>query len=296
MSTHHRMIVEFLLKEMGNNNNSSNNNDNNNGNNNNSSSESGGVGGVMGNSNSNSNNNNNSNSNNNNSSVCGREGYVFAAGVALGHVLLGAGATEAVAGMHCVVAVAVVGAAVVMAVVTVGVASCVVIVGWLVAVVVVVVIVAGVADLQVEQRLYAYMEGGKHYNNRNATTAASSLMSEGEYVNVSVTAPAAVVALGLMYMRSSNAAVASRLSVHLLTFRLLEQVMERVVRDICLPLTHAHIHSYSLIHIQACSFAHMQSLSCLSLPNHTYTLSHSLYSLICTYTYTHSFTQLTGTA
>jgi anaphase-promoting complex subunit 1 len=75
---------------------------------------------------------------------------------------------------------------------------------------------AGLADLKVENRLAEYIAGGKDTarTGRSAASARSaakcSTISEGDTINVDVTAPAATMALALMYLKSNDAAVAAR--------------------------------------------------------------------------------------
>lgn len=78
----------------------------------------------------------------------------------------------------------------------------------------------GLSDLQIENRLSQYMVGGrdnnssssKHKKNDNNANRCSTI-KEGVMVNVDVTAPGSTLALGLMFMKSNNGAVASRLSI-----------------------------------------------------------------------------------
>ena len=106
-----------------------------------------------------------------------REGYSLAAGIALGFVTLGRGNSA-----------------------------------------------AGLADLKIGDRLRRFMTGGKdpdaaalHEHGLAASNYASqaqcSRIKEGEVVNVDITAPAATLALGLMYLRTNNVAVGEQLSI-----------------------------------------------------------------------------------
>jgi Anaphase-promoting complex sub unit 1 C-terminal domain/APC1 beta sandwich domain/Anaphase-promoting complex subunit 1 middle domain len=107
---------------------------------------------------------------------------------------------------------------------------------------------AGLADLHIEDRLTEYIEGGRFLaasganmhgldaRRSNAASAAAAAASsteaaddaaggagagtshcsrirEGEMVNVEVTAPGATMALGLMFLKTNNHAVAARLSI-----------------------------------------------------------------------------------
>jgi anaphase-promoting complex subunit 1 len=106
-----------------------------------------------------------------------REGYSLAAGIALGFVTLGRGNTA-----------------------------------------------SGLADLHIEDRLRRFMAGGKdpdaavlHEHGLSASNYASqaqcSRIKEGEVVNVDITAPAATLALGLMYLRTNNTAIGEQLAI-----------------------------------------------------------------------------------
>lgn len=89
---------------------------------------------------------------------------------------------------------------------------------------------AGIADLRVEERLYRYMVGGvdneearrrREANDRFSVPSASltgenekcCTIYEGDLINTSITAPAAILALALMYMKSGNRTIAASLSV-----------------------------------------------------------------------------------
>eukprot|EP00466_Bigelowiella_natans_P020153 jgi/Bigna1/69308/fgenesh1_pg.8_\ len=85
----------------------------------------------------------------------------------------------------------------------------------------------GLADLQIQNRLRQYMDGGPSHGYGGTVFRTGSLgrdeagggsssggsrMKEGRMVNVDVTAPGAIAALGLMYMRSGNRAIANYLA------------------------------------------------------------------------------------
>ena len=80
---------------------------------------------------------------------------------------------------------------------------------------------AGLADLRIEDRLRRFMTGGKDPDAavnpaagaNYASQAQCSRIKEGEVVNVDITAPAATLALGLMYLRTNNVAVAEQLAI-----------------------------------------------------------------------------------
>lgn len=89
---------------------------------------------------------------------------------------------------------------------------------------------AGIADLRVEDRLYRYMVGGvdsdesrrrREANDRFSVPSASlagenekcCTICEGALINTAITAPAATLALGLMYMKSGNRTIAAALSI-----------------------------------------------------------------------------------
>lgn len=78
----------------------------------------------------------------------------------------------------------------------------------------------GLADLRIEDRLRRFMTGGKDPDastgagaGNYASQAQCSRIKEGEVVNVDITAPAATLALGLMYLRTNNVAVGEQLSI-----------------------------------------------------------------------------------
>jgi len=88
---------------------------------------------------------------------------------------------------------------------------------------------AGLADLRIEERLYRYIVGGlddammrrkRDEGERLSlpTTSASgnekcSCIFEGDCINTDVTAPAATLALGLIYMKSGNKTMASAIAL-----------------------------------------------------------------------------------
>jgi len=85
---------------------------------------------------------------------------------------------------------------------------------------------AGVTDLDVEGRLHALMAGGERRVKRgDATVAAASAAAaasavgscarlyEGSAINTDVTGPGATLALGLLFLKSGNKAVAARMAV-----------------------------------------------------------------------------------
>jgi anaphase-promoting complex subunit 1 len=89
---------------------------------------------------------------------------------------------------------------------------------------------AGIADLRVEERLHRYIVGGidpeesrrmKESNDRFSLPSLSSgndtekcsTIFEGEMINTDITAPASILALGLMYMKTENQTVASALAL-----------------------------------------------------------------------------------
>lgn len=89
---------------------------------------------------------------------------------------------------------------------------------------------AGVADLRIEERLHKYVVGGidaeeegrtKESNDRfsmplpqgNGDTEKCSTIFESELINTEITSPGATIALGLMYMKSGNKAIASALAL-----------------------------------------------------------------------------------
>jgi hypothetical protein len=89
---------------------------------------------------------------------------------------------------------------------------------------------AGIADLRVEERLNRYIHGGedegesrraRESNDRFSLPSTvhgnegdkCSLIHEGKLINTDVTAPAAIIALGLMYLKSGNMSIAAGLSL-----------------------------------------------------------------------------------
>jgi anaphase-promoting complex subunit 1 len=90
--------------------------------------------------------------------------------------------------------------------------------------------VAGLADLNIEERLIRYVAGGVDPDEPRRTREASDRFSlrsadnegetercstvyEGKEINTNVCSPGAILALGLMFMKSGNASVASRLKL-----------------------------------------------------------------------------------
>jgi anaphase-promoting complex subunit 1 len=89
---------------------------------------------------------------------------------------------------------------------------------------------AGLADLDIEERLIRYVAGGVDPDESRRTREASDRFSlrstdnegetercstvyEGKEINTNVCAPGAILALGLMFMKSGNVSVASRLKL-----------------------------------------------------------------------------------
>ena len=82
---------------------------------------------------------------------------------------------------------------------------------------------AGLSDLNIADRLSRYMNGGKEESLGNVTfglnhsggdsDAKCSTIKEGESVNVNVTAPGAILALALMFLKSNDRGVAERLAI-----------------------------------------------------------------------------------
>jgi anaphase-promoting complex subunit 1 len=67
-------------------------------------------------------------------------------------------------------------------------------------------------------RLSKYIDGGRNPNRSNSSMGPtgvnkSNLIMEGQDVNVDVTAAGAIIALGLMYLKTNNKPIASRLSI-----------------------------------------------------------------------------------
>ncbi|EGD73279.1 hypothetical protein PTSG_12238 [Salpingoeca rosetta] len=69
----------------------------------------------------------------------------------------------------------------------------------------------GLEDLALEDVLYHYIKGARKRSPDTSQTGERVL--ENDMINTHVTAPAAVVALGLMYMKTNNEAVAARLAL-----------------------------------------------------------------------------------
>jgi anaphase-promoting complex subunit 1 len=112
--------------------------------------------------------------------MCDREAYTLSAGLALGLVTLGKGATiEA----------------------------------------------AGLGDLHIAQRLHRALTGGCEHQKAGIRSAfcckttekghgmRGSRVREGEYINTDVTAPGAILALGLYFLRTNSTAAAARLQL-----------------------------------------------------------------------------------
>eukprot|EP00741_Cyanophora_paradoxa_P009719 tig00001623_g9416.t1 len=75
---------------------------------------------------------------------------------------------------------------------------------------------AGLSDLRLEERLHRLIHGGKHPAGpltAPSDSVRASRIKEGEQVNVHITSPGATLALGLMYLRTEDAAVAARLAL-----------------------------------------------------------------------------------
>ena len=80
----------------------------------------------------------------------------------------------------------------------------------------------GFSDLKIEDRLHLLISGGKrppqsnlfpfHEGNQDPSAKSSKVM-EGDVINVDVTAPAATVAIALIYMRSNNQKILRRLAI-----------------------------------------------------------------------------------
>ena len=110
----------------------------------------------------------------------------------------------------------------------------------------------GLADLRIEDRLRRFMEGGKDPEaaavlaaNNYATQAQCSRIKEGDVVNVDITAPAAILALGLMYLRTNNAAVGEQVNdvdrcriQHTETRFFFKKISYVGVAQLCIPATH----------------------------------------------------------
>jgi hypothetical protein len=74
---------------------------------------------------------------------------------------------------------------------------------------------ASLADLKLVDRLARYIDGGvaPHVSGAALLPPQSSLIAEGARVNTDLTAPAATIALGLMFLRTNDAEVAARLAL-----------------------------------------------------------------------------------
>lgn len=77
-----------------------------------------------------------------------------------------------------------------------------------------------IKDLQLEERLIRFIEGGKimpapqsmlssNFNNDNKCSS----IKEGNTVNVHVTAPGALIALALLYLKSNNQEVSDQITI-----------------------------------------------------------------------------------
>ncbi|CAM9522331.1 unnamed protein product [Chrysoparadoxa australica] len=81
----------------------------------------------------------------------------------------------------------------------------------------------GLSDLKIEEKLQLYVAGGKDplYDKRqqnsqeasDALGAKTNLLSGGVYINTDSTSAGAILALGLMFIRSNNVSVAGRLAL-----------------------------------------------------------------------------------
>eukprot|EP00814_Leptocylindrus_danicus_P021824 CAMPEP_0116010592 /NCGR_PEP_ID=MMETSP0321-20121206/4085_1 /TAXON_ID=163516 /ORGANISM="Leptocylindrus danicus var. danicus, Strain B650" /LENGTH=1159 /DNA_ID=CAMNT_0003479705 /DNA_START=267 /DNA_END=3746 /DNA_ORIENTATION=+ len=85
---------------------------------------------------------------------------------------------------------------------------------------------AGLADLRIEERLHGYIVGGKEdemqmRKEANERASSTGLNGDAEYcsriaeysLNTDITAPAATLALGLMYMKTGDKNIASRMDI-----------------------------------------------------------------------------------
>ena len=80
----------------------------------------------------------------------------------------------------------------------------------------------GILDLHIEDRLQHYVVGGRRppesglfpltHQRAGDTNSKSSRVMEGDVVNTNVTAPGAMIALALMYIKSNNRSVADRIA------------------------------------------------------------------------------------
>ena len=67
------------------------------------------------------------------------------------------------------------------------------------------------ADARFVERLFGYVEGGRHHQTGDTPTVHRVL--ETETINTDVTAPSALLALGLMFHKTGDAAIAHRLAL-----------------------------------------------------------------------------------
>ena len=70
----------------------------------------------------------------------------------------------------------------------------------------------GLADLRIAERLRRYMEGGRE-TRKMPNVERSFHVEEGDNINIAVTSPGATIALGLMFLKRHNRAIAARLEV-----------------------------------------------------------------------------------
>jgi len=75
-------------------------------------------------------------------------------------------------------------------------------------------------DLQLEERLIRFIEGGKVMEPPQSMISTNyineskcSSIKEGPYVNLHITAPAALLALSLMYLKSNDRELAARITI-----------------------------------------------------------------------------------
>jgi len=81
---------------------------------------------------------------------------------------------------------------------------------------------SGILDLHIEDRLQHYVNGGRRppesvlfpltHQRAGDTNSKSSRVMEGDVLNTNVTAPGAMIALALMYMKSNDQSVAARIA------------------------------------------------------------------------------------
>eukprot|EP00474_Spongospora_subterranea_P010640 CRZ11098.1 hypothetical protein [Spongospora subterranea] len=74
----------------------------------------------------------------------------------------------------------------------------------------------GLTDLHLEDNLSQFINGGRHdpvAREKVSESSKSSLIREGNVINVDVASSGATLALGLMFLRTNNAAVAARLHI-----------------------------------------------------------------------------------